>query len=244
MGERAVAFANIHNFRDLGGYRGLGGRTIRWQRLYRSDDLSRVREADQTTFAGLGVRTVIDLRRPNEVAAIGRIPAFDGYAYHHVHLDYPAWASRTFTNTAERTDYVIDRYLEMADSATEGIGDALRLIADKDNAPLVFHCIAGKDRTGVVAALTLSLLGISDDDIADDYHLSEAAEEPNWAWHSRNYPDLVRERLTHLTISPREGMLGFLDQLRSRHGSVEAYVASLGVTDAHVAAMREHLLTS
>ena len=72
---------------------------------------------------------------------------------------------------------MIERYRELSTEATAGIGEALRLIADADAAPLVFHCIAGKDRTGVVAALTLTLLGVADDDVADDYALSERAEE-------------------------------------------------------------------
>src|SRR5262249_10500544 len=160
--ERVVAFTNIHNFRDLGGYTGLDGATVRWQRLYRSDDLSRVSGADQDKFCALGVRTVVDLRRPAEIDNIGRIPDVDGFTYHHVHLACPSWPAAQFADTPERAAYVTERYLEMAELATAGIGDALRLIADADRAPLVFHCIAGKDRTGVVAALTLSLLGVSD----------------------------------------------------------------------------------
>jgi hypothetical protein len=70
----------------------------------------------------------------------------------------------------------------MSIEAADGIGEALRLIADPAAAPLVFHCIAGKDRTGMISALTLSLLGVDDETIADDYTLSEAAEESAWAY--------------------------------------------------------------
>jgi protein-tyrosine phosphatase len=242
-GERAVVFANIHNFRDLGGYRGLDGASVRWHRLYRSDDLSRVTGADQSVFSGLGVRTVVDLRRPGEIANIGRIPAFDGFTYHHVHLDYPSWPPSEFADTQERAAYVTERYLEMATIATTGIGDTLRLIADADRSPLVFHCIAGKDRTGVVAAITLSLLGVSDADIADDYHLSERAEAANWEWYRSRDSNLTAvKRWQHLTVSPPEAMLDFLTGLRRDHGSVEAYAASIGVTPTHVEALRAHLL--
>ena len=241
-GERLVAFANIHNFRDLGGYTGLDGATVHWRRLYRSDDLSRVVGADQELFSSLGVRTVIDLRRPVEIDNIGRIPAFDGFTYHHIHLDYPSWPAMQFADTEARSAYVTERYLEMAGTATAGIGDALRMIADADQAPLVFHCIAGKDRTGVVAALTLSLLGVPDPDIADDYHLSEGAEAANWEWYRSRDSNLVDRRWMHIVVSPPQAMLDFLVELRRRHGSVEAYAASIGVTPAHVAAMRSHLL--
>jgi len=242
MEQRAVAFANIHNFRDLGGLPGLDGRLVRRHRLYRADDLSRVQGADQETFTALGVRTVVDLRRPSEVEAIGRIPDFDGYIYHHVHLDYPVWPAHEFADTADRVAYVTERYLEMTDCATTGIGQAIRLIADASTAPLVFHCIAGKDRTGVVAALTLSLLGVDDTVIADDYHQSEHAEPANWKWYLSRDSNLVDRRWQHITVSPPEGMLAFLDQFRQRHGSVDRYVTSIGVTAEHIAALRTHLL--
>jgi hypothetical protein len=198
--------------------------------------------ADQELFSSLGVRTVIDLRRPVEIDNIGRIPAFDGFTYHHIHLDYPSWPAMQFADTEARSAYVMERYLEMAGTATAGIGDALRMIADADQAPLVFHCIAGKDRTGVVAALTLSLLGVPDPDIADDYHLSEGAEAANWEWYRSRDSNLVDRRWMHIVVSPPQAMLDFLVELRRRHGSVEAYAASIGVTPAHVNAMRSHLL--
>jgi hypothetical protein len=242
MIERGVAFTNVFNFRDMGGYRTVDGREIRWRRLFRSDDLSRLHPDDVDRFRALGIRTVVDLRRPNEIVEDGRFPEVDGCTYHHVHLTHPFWPMRQFANTAERTDFVVERYQEMTAKAGEGIGRALRLIADADAAPLVFHCIAGKDRTGVVAALTLSLLGVADDVIADDYTLSEIAEPAAWAYLTRDRPETLGDRWKHITVSPRDGMLRFLADLRDRYGSVAGYTDSVGVTDAHVAAMREHLL--
>jgi protein-tyrosine phosphatase len=110
---------------------------------------------------------------------------------------------------------------------------------------VVFHCVAGKDRTGLVAAFTLYSLGVSEDDIADDYALSELAEEANWSWYSARHPDAgMRRRWEAYTVTPREAMLAVLAALRERHGSVEKYLASIGVTTGNVAAMREHLLTA
>jgi protein tyrosine/serine phosphatase len=241
MGERGVDFTDVYNFRDLGGYPTADGRTVAWRRLYRSDDLGRLTEQDMDTFAALGIRTVVDLRRPHEVEELGRFPETDGVAYHHVHLAHPIWPSQRFTDTAARTTFVVERYREMSIEAADGFGTALRLIADADTAPLVFHCIAGKDRTGIVSALTLSLLGVDDDVIADDYALSEEAEPRAWLYYARRKPDLVRP--AGITISPREAMLEFLRELRERHGSVPAYANSIGVTDRHIAALRAHLLS-
>ena len=117
--------------------------------------------------------------------------------------------------------------------------NAEKVVDDWSIAPEVWAAIR-KDRTGIVSALTLSLLGVDDDTIADDYTLSEAAEESAWAYWGRIKPGAVRPR--HIVVSPREAMLVFLTELRERHGTVADYAASLGVTDRHVASMRDHLL--
>lgn len=242
MVERGVTFTNVFNFRDLGGYPTMDGRRVRWHRLFRSDDLTNLTPADIQGFDALGIQTVVDLRRPEEIEKSGRVPELPGFTYHHVQLVYPDWPQQTFEDTAQRAAYVRERYNEMFESGRVGVGQTLRLIADEPALPLVYHCRAGKDRTGVISALTLALLGVSDDDIADDYQLSERAEAASWEFVIRKYPELANERWRRITVSPREGMLGVLADLRSRYGSAEAYAESVGVTAEHIAAMRAHLL--
>jgi protein tyrosine/serine phosphatase len=245
MNERTVAFGNVFNFRDLGGYRAAGGRTVRWGRLFRADDLCRLDDGDLARLGGLGVRTVVDLRRPAEVTKLGRVPPA-AFTYLHAHVVHPEWPVATeFPTLAVRVEYLVDRYLEMAEAGGDGIGLALRTVADPAAAPVVFHCVAGKDRTGLVAAFTLYSLGVTEDDVADDYALSELAEEPNWSWHSARQAGVdLRRRWEVYTVAPREAMLAFLKALRERYGSVEKYLASIGVTAGYVEAMREHLLTA
>jgi hypothetical protein len=139
----------------------------------------------------------------------------------------------------------VDRYLEMADLGAEGIAEALRTVADPGAAPLVFHCLAGKDRTGLVAAFTLHLLGVSDDDVADDYARSELAEAPNWEWQARRRAAgqaPPARRWEEFTISPREAILRFFSRVRQEHGSIPDFLQSIGVTRVHADAMRAHLL--
>jgi hypothetical protein len=176
----------------------------------------------------------VDLRRPEEVAELGRVAGFAGLAYHHLHLVHPHWAAQESADLAERTSFLVARYSEMAATGGDAIGDALRLIADARSAPLVVHCVAGKDRTGMVSALTLSLLGVDDETIGADYALSETSEAAFRA--SRG------EQPKHYMISPAAAMTGFLDELRAGYGSIEAYAKSIGVTEDHAAAMRAHLL--
>ncbi len=106
----------------------------------------------------------------------------------------------------------------------------------------MFHCIAGKDRTGILAALTLCLLGFRDEDVVDDYHLSELAEPQAWGWYTRTADRTCAESTGRTSCRPARPMAGFLANLRADHGSVEGYARSIGVTDAHVDAMRAHLL--
>jgi protein tyrosine/serine phosphatase len=232
--ERTIPFAHIYNFRDLGGYRAADGRTVAWRRLFRADDLSRLTPADADVFAALGIRTVIDLRRPAEVAELGRVPEFTGIDYRHAHLPFQPWEFVEHTSPAERVAYLVARYRNMATDGGSGIGTALRVIAEADAAPLVVHCFAGMDRTGIVAALTLTLLGVDDETVAADYARSEAIVPVLFAAH--NFTPSPAGN------TPAAAMLGFLADLRAEHGSIEAYVKSIGVTGDHIAAMRAHLL--
>ncbi|ASW53952.1 tyrosine-protein phosphatase [Plantactinospora sp. KBS50] len=222
-----------------GGHTGLGGRSVRRGRLYRSDSLHRLR-ADRETFLDLGIRTVIDLRRSDEVDRDGRVPAYDGLVYRHLELAHRPWEETPYDGAGGLSDYLATRYLEMAETGAAGIAAALEVIADTDNAPAVVHCVAGKDRTGMVCALTLALLGVADADIAADYALSTAAGERYREWARGQSPD--GELPPPFLASPAEAMAGFLTGLRARHGDVEGYVRSTGLPADRIAALRGHLL--
>jgi protein-tyrosine phosphatase len=238
---RAVPFSAMFNFRDVGGYTGLDGRTVRWGRLYRSDSLHRIEETDREAFGALGVRTVVDLRRPHEVSRDGRVPDYVGLAYRHIHPEHREWDEVPYDESRGLARYLAERYLDLAETGGTGIASALGVIADADAAPLVVHCVAGKDRTGVVCALTLSLLGVADAEIAEDYALSTAASERFTAWLRAQVPDTAPLPPAFLA-SPVEAMLLFLAGLRERHGSVEAYVLEAGLSRGEITAMRANLL--
>jgi protein tyrosine/serine phosphatase len=109
----------------------------------------------------------------------------------------------------------------------------------------VFHCAAGKDRTGVLAGLTLSLLGVSDDDVAADYSRSADAVGRWTAWMRRTAPDVLEQFKAMPSVwgmTPIEAMHLVLADVRERYGSVPALAARFGVGEADVAALREHLL--
>ncbi len=239
--SRNLGFSATYNFRDVGGYTGLDGRTVRWRRLFRADSLHRIGEADTAAFTALGIRTVIDLRRPFEVDKFGRVHERYGLDYRNLVINHIDWDGIAHPEGTVHERWLADRYLNFAEDGREGILESLRLIADPAAAPVVVHCMAGKDRTGTICALTLSLLGVSDADIAEDYALTTDAMAPLTEYLLKTDPDAVRGN-EHMFDSPPAAMLMFLDDLRALHGSVENYVRDLGLTDAELTAMRHHLL--
>ena len=238
---RNVSFSSAYNFRDVGGYAGLDGRTVRWRRLFRADSLHRLEGEDWETFAALGVRTVIDLRREFEVAEHGRVAEREGLDYRHLVLEHVDWSDVPHPDDVVHERWLADRYLNFAEDGRAALSTALSIIADPEAAPVVVHCMAGKDRTGVTCALTLSLLGVSDEDIAADYALTTVAMQTLVAYLKEHNPAAI-EGQEHMFDSPAEAMMLFLADLRRLHGSIENYAKEIGLKAEQVAAMRDHLL--
>ncbi|GAA3515880.1 hypothetical protein GCM10023075_78370 [Streptosporangium album] len=242
--RRHIAFERLHNFRDLGGYRTEDGRTVRWGRLYRSDSLSKLRGEDWSRFLDLGVRTVIDLRYPWEIAAKGRVPHDDGLAYHNLSIEHRPYDQAGLSSDIETARFLADRYAEVALDGVGELRQALEVIASDDSAPLVIHCASGKDRTGMLAALVLSLLGVDEDTVIADFALTGLATDRLIAdWHAVNpgrtltWPGYGQ--------APAEIMRLFLADLAIDHGSVRDYaVTQLGVDDELIVALRGHLLSA
>jgi protein tyrosine/serine phosphatase len=238
---RNLTFSNTFNFRDVGGYAGLDGRTVRWRRLFRSDSLHTIGDDDAAAFAALGVRTVVDLRRGFEIERHGRVSDDHGVDYRHLPLDHLDWEEIEHPADTAHERWLADRYLNFAEQGTEALAGTLAVVADPDRAPVVVHCMAGKDRTGVACALTLSLLGVSDDDIAADYALTTVAMAPLTARLREQHPDMVDGK-DHMYDSPAEAMALFLADLTALHGSTESYARSIGITDDQIRTLRTHLL--
>ncbi len=240
--ERLVAFDHVFNFRDLGGYHTADGRVVRWRTLFRADGVHRLTIDD---IAPLGVRTVLDLRTPAELDERGRF-THDSVGYHHLPILESTWDRDLLNLDVDAAEFLAARYLEMLSEGGDSIGRALRILADPSSLPLVFHCAAGKDRTGVVAAIVLDLLGVRDDDIATDYSLSRLGMDRFRAWIIETYPeaaDAMSDQPQVFLSAPAEAMHLFLSGLRERHGSVGNYVAELGVSDDVLDTVRENLLT-
>jgi protein-tyrosine phosphatase len=248
---RHIQFTGCFNFRDLGGYPTRDGHHTRWRRLFRADGLDHLDDEDRATLAPMGIRTVIDLRTDVEVA--GRMaPEGNGgglhhpvgdVAYHHLPLtdvlpgneDAPQW---------DDPRYVSERYFGMLHEGTGSVRRALELLADPAALPAVFHCSVGKDRTGVLAALVLGFLGVTDDVIVDDYALSQAAMVRLLAMLRERYPDSADIVDSYepviLSVEPRS-MAGLIAEVRDRYGSFEGLARDLDLLDV-VEGLRGELL--
>ena len=241
--HRHVDCEAAFNIRDLGGYVASGGRTVRWKTLYRADALHRVPGAAVVAGTQLGWRTVLDLRTAPEVEA-GAFQC-DGVEVLHLPVLRDVWEVVEETAEAGVVAFLTARYLEMLHEGAAAFCGAVEAVASADRLPAVFHCSAGKDRTGVLAALLLSTLGVSDDDIAADYHLSARAIEALRVWIERHRPELVEQMsqqpATFLACPP-EAILGFLDGVRREFGTCEGYLREAGVDPDALTRLPELLL--
>lgn len=240
-GERHVPLQGAVNFRDLGGYRTTDGRTTRWRSIFRADDVSKLSRPDRDVVRKLGVATVIDLRSRAEVDN-RRFPVDDiPVGFHHL----PLVAELPSFEQFQDPRFFATHYLNIARDSGPQIAMAVRIVADPAAHPVIVHCAAGKDRTGVLIAVLLALLGVPDDTIAADYALSSAAMG---VLLERLLDALPAERDTILRVADvmlsttPANIIALLEGLRREHESVEAYVAAHGAGPEVVAALREGLL--
>ena len=242
--DRRIQFQLVFNVRDLGGLPTHDGRTTRLGRLYRADGVQRLAGADLEAARALGLRTVIDLRTDGEIERGGRFPV-DAYVvdWHHLPMIQRMWSEDDLVATSGAVDFLRDRYIEMLTEGAESLPRIIDLVAV--GGPALFHCAAGKDRTGVVAAVLLGLVGVPHDEIADDYHVTAQAMAAFVDWLTVTYPeaiDAMTSQPPEYLEAPREAMLAFLDHVDDRYGSVEDLARGLGVPDDTIGRLRTTLV--
>jgi protein-tyrosine phosphatase len=242
--ERAVPFTLVFNARDLGGIATADGRMVQKGRLYRADGVQRLSGDDLDAARALGLRTVIDLRTQGEVDR-GRFPVEEIHVtWHNLPMIKRMWSEDSLVAAdGDAVGFLRDRYVEMLDDGAASIAEIVALVAD--GTPALFHCAAGKDRTGVVAAVLLGLVGVSGDEIAHDYHLSAHAMAAFTEWIRENYPDAasaMTNQPAEYLGAPAEAMHGFLDHVDATYGSMHGLADHLGIDGATVARLQRALL--
>jgi protein-tyrosine phosphatase len=244
--DRSLPFEAVFNFRDLGGLGwGRHGGVVRGGLLFRADGLDRLTAGDVELLRPLGIRTVLDLRTDGEVAR-RRFPV-DRYpvAFHHVPVMREPWDRNDPLIAEQAHVFLTNRYLVMIEQGRAELARAVELLAAADALPAVFHCAAGKDRTGLVTMLVLGLLGVPDAAIAADYALSEQA-----VMRIVEYLRVTGQQAVStmeamppvFRAAPASVALAVLERLRDLHGSIEGFVLDAGVSPDAIKALRRQLL--
>jgi protein-tyrosine phosphatase len=238
-GERNVGLLGATNFRDLGGYVGAGGARTRWGRIFRADALV-LEEPDFEAFSLLGVRAIYDLRSDDEREVTpNRLPAGQ-----HIVEPIPVMSSTTVPlptiddMLADGETFLARIYVRLLEHAALIFGRILTSLADEDRLPAVFHCAAGKDRTGMVAALLLSVLGVSEADILDDYELTSLYRDPirteAFIERLRDERGVAPEVAAAILRTPRWAMEAALVELKQRYGGIDGYLTGPAEVDRSV----------
>ncbi len=238
QGHRWYRLSGAYNVRDLGGYATAQGEHTRYAALIRADSLHHLTHADQQALRDLGVRTIIDLRNDSERESAPNV--FLGAADITVHA-IPIIRSRP---PAAALMSLTPLYRFFVESCQTGFAEALSAIADAPAGGVLFHCTAGKDRTGMLAALALGIAGVPDEAITADYTLTGRAMDvlrPILLEPLRRMG--IPERLGEPLLSSDPALIGdVLALLKTRYGGVTGYVRAIGVSDARIDRLRARLV--
>jgi protein-tyrosine phosphatase len=232
---RRLPLAGAYNLRDVGGYPAADGGQTRWRTLFRADSLHRLTVEEQEALLEYGVRTVIDLRRPDETASAPNVFAASPRV-RYLHL--------SITDSAPDPNgpsIALDElYRRILDDRQAQLGAVLTALSEEGAFPAVVHCTAGKDRTGLIVALLLGIAGVPPEQIVEDYALSAVyLAETFWAEVSARLTaaGIPLERYRQLLASAPETMVATLAYLDERYGGAVGYAAHLGLVDRQLATL-------
>lgn len=220
--QRTIGLAHAPNCRDLGGYPAADGKTVKWGSLYRADALSELDDGELAILSGLKIRTVIDFRDRGEILySPDRLPET---AVNQTHI--PIEAGRLmnkyndgYLTPKKTTGIMISVYRALAHDCQPSFREFFRIVSDPDKAPVLFHCTAGKDRTGFAAAMLLSALGVDRDRVAADYLLSAECLKSKYIA-GVDYDDTLRPLYT---VEP-EFLSAAFEVIDNQFGGVETFL--------------------
>ena len=247
-----VVLEGAMNLRDVGGYRAGDGTAVVRGQVFRSDHLATLTDTDHAVLCALGITTVLDLRHDAEVDEQPsrlwstvlhheRVPMADELAQQGSFVERVL--NGHFQNLTDET--VADLYLDLLERHAVRFGTVLTRIADPDRRPVVFHCTAGKDRTGLATALLHEVLGVAREDVLDDYELSRRYRTDRRVAELRPVFEergVDIEAVMPILSAPRTALAGALGRLDEQGGAVAYLTGAAGMHPDTIAALRDQLL--
>ncbi len=237
-----LAIEGTHNFRDVGGYPAVGG-TTRYGQLFRSDALSAVTPAGARALAALGIGVQIDLRSNLEL----RSDKSRCVMPHARYVRLPIHSGSRSSLTEDGTISLYGIYRQVLVDSAWSLATAVAVIADSGQVPVLIHCTAGKDRTGLAVALTLEAAGVDRATVVADY--TQSALNLDGAWMNQAMTALLSQGVPISTRlfealggSPDHAMTDFLASLDREYGSVTGFLLSHGVLESSLVRLREKLV--
>jgi protein-tyrosine phosphatase len=252
--DRTLGLKTAVNLRDIGGYPTADGRHVKWGQVYRSGTLNELSTEDVSVLAKLGLTAICDLRSAEEVAASPEDAGRFGAQYHYLPVQINRNSIRQLQamlfQPSSLNEIMRASYNDvMLESNAELIGNILRQMTDESALPILFHCTAGKDRTGVIAAVLLATLGVPDDIIAADYALSNKFYHRFREYMSVMVLKKVRwfgvslDALHPFMVADGSMMSDMLVNLRQKYGTIDTYLTTrAGLTAGEVAQLRQNLI--
>lgn len=243
--SRDLAWDGLLNARDLGGHPTADGDETRWASIVRADSVRQLTEEGWRAVVDYGIRTVVDLRSEEELAAdppaelpvdAVHVSFFDERPDVFVEVEA---ASIRAASHAEATREV---YLIFLEHFRANVAAAIRAVGQAPEGGVVVHCHGGKDRTGLVTAFLLRLAGVSIGEIAADYALSEERlRTRHEQWFATAADEAELARLHRIAATPESSMVEVLEELERRYGSIEGYLRAGGATDDDLERARARL---
>ena len=243
--ERHYPFEGCFNFRDIGGYLNQDGKRIKKGLYFRAGRQDRMSNQDLSKLSNLKISTQIDLRSPDEVLEQGKGP-LEAMGANYINIAViPEGGSDKLSRLVGDTKISGKRYLGYLEFGPTTWLRLFGILANEDNLPVVLHCTAGKDRTGVSTAFLLSILGVSREVIEADYLLTnlDTERQADFIESTVGYPEGY-DRKTMISVAgvPKDAMKVFLDGLESKWGSAIEYLEKIGVTQEQMETIRTNFL--
>ena len=262
MPKRLLNIKDGHNFRDLGGYQAADGRTTKWRQLLRTGSLTNLSDNDLATLAQIPVTQDMDLRGQAEVQQMpDRVPSTATYYHLPVFAEDETDASHSNEEIAKRMQEVVNGYRHMLTvysrmvtipSAKQAFRQLFDRLLANPNGATIFHCTAGKDRTGMAAFLILSALGVPRDTILKDYLLTnEVTADFRERWLAQMKAQMPQTAATETLINNRRELASVnadylntaVTAIDNQYGDVQHYLNDyLGLSDDELHQLRDRYL--